>query len=99
MKLVENTDFELIPHKDDAWQVRILTGDFVETVIEFGLVRIVGTEEDPLLSFDFVVISSPIAGLTAEDTALQDQATAIIVSIIEDAIENKNGDIAFEQQP
>jgi hypothetical protein len=34
----ENIDYELIPCiAEDRWNVRILTGDFTETVIQFGV--------------------------------------------------------------
>ena len=49
--LSENTDFELIPGDDDAWAVRILKGEFIETCIAFGEIKVDGTDKDPLMSF------------------------------------------------
>ena len=40
----ENKDYELIPSPNDShsWHIRILTGDFVETVIQYGTVSFDG---------------------------------------------------------
>jgi len=34
----ENKDYQIIPSEEhsDAWEVRILSGDFTETVVRFG---------------------------------------------------------------
>ena len=36
--MIELTDYELIPSEEDgqAWNVRLLTGPFTETVLRFG---------------------------------------------------------------
>lgn len=90
-KLSENVDYEFIPASNDpqSWSIRILTGDFLETVIEYGTIRLDGTDEDPLLSFDFKVISSPYEDLSSENEYLQDHVGEILLSIIETGIENK----------
>ena len=43
--LSENTDFELIPGDDDAWAVRILKGEFIETCIAFGEIKVDGSAQ------------------------------------------------------
>ena len=56
MKHQENKTYELIP--DDggkSWHVRILAGDFIESVIQFGAITI-GEEADDgnhFINFDF----------------------------------------------
>ena len=44
MKYKENIDYELIPSStdDDHWNVRFLTGDYVETVIAYGKISLEG---------------------------------------------------------
>ena len=45
----ENIDYELISPQDDpheqAWHIRILTGDYVETVLAFGNISLDGKED------------------------------------------------------
>lgn len=60
-KYSEGVHYELIPGSDDdsqSWNVRILEGYYVETVIEYGKIKI--NHENESLSFDFKIISSPI---------------------------------------
>ena len=91
--LKENTDYELIPvdvyGNDQAWDVRILTGDYTETVIRFGNVAVDGKADQ--MSFNFKVIESPIQDLNSdEDLNLQQHAGDILLAIIEDSIHNKS---------
>lgn len=57
----EGIDYELIPvdyvDNEAAWDVRILRGEFSETVIRFGTIQIDGIEE--CLRYDFRIVSSP----------------------------------------
>jgi hypothetical protein len=80
----------LIPCDDvgneQAWDIRILRGDFVESVIRFGNIRF--NEETDCLNFNFLVISSPDAELTEENSELQDYAGDLLQSVLEDAIAN-----------
>lgn len=91
----ENVDYELVPsenHDDQAWNVRFLTGDYTETVIQFGAIKISGEdmeeEDDALMTFNFEVVSSPDSELTAENDGLQNQAGEVLLDIIEQAILN-----------
>lgn len=90
--LKENTDFQLIPvdgvMNDQAWDVRILTGDFTETVIRFGNVAVDGKADQ--MTFNFTVIESPDPDLTSDDEDLQIRAGDILLAIIEDSIQNKS---------
>ena len=42
LKMQENKDYELIPSSTDStvWHVRILSGDFTETVVKFGSIAL-----------------------------------------------------------
>lgn len=88
-RLNEGTDYQLVPSSDveneQAWDVRILKGDFIETVIRFGNIAVDG--ENGCLNFNFMVLSSP-SGLDENSIELQDHAAEILQSILEDAIED-----------
>jgi len=87
--MIENTDYRLIPDQgdgDDTWQVRIISGDFVETVIKYGKLAL---KDDGLMTFDFDVVVSPIEGLNSEDGGLQTAAKEILLSIMERVFEEK----------
>lgn len=91
-KLVENEDYALVPCEDtpndQAWSVRVLKGDYTETVIRYGNLKFSGVDEDePNLHFNFEIDSSPLADLNEEDGELQKFAGDLLLSIIEDAIE------------
>lgn len=89
--LVEGEDYELtFPpaiQNDQAWNVRILEGDYVETIIRFGNVA-VHDEDDTLLNFNFVIQYTPDKSLTEDDEGLQELAGQILLSIMVSAIKN-----------
>ena len=39
MQYIENKDYEFIPGSHDDWKIRFLSGDFIESVIKFGTIR------------------------------------------------------------
>ena len=89
----ENVDYELVPsekHEDQAWNVRFLTGDYTETVIQYGAIKISGEDmvedDEAKMTFNFDVISSPDSELTAENNGLQNSAGEVLLDIIEQAI-------------
>lgn len=86
----EDIDYELIPCDDvgneQAWDVRILRGDFIESVIRFGNLKV--NEEQGCLNFNFLVVSSPDADVTVENVELQEYAGVVLESILENAIAN-----------
>jgi hypothetical protein len=87
---LENTDYSLVPvdhGNEQAWNVRIMTGEFSETIITFGNVSIDGEAEK--LNFNFQVQSSPISDLDADNVDLQLECGDILSSILEDAINDK----------
>lgn len=86
--LKENVDYTLVPLQegDDAWGVRFLTGDFVETVVSFGTVSF--NEVKDCISFNFKLMSSPDPELTESNENLQDHCTRVLEVIIESGIED-----------
>jgi hypothetical protein len=85
--MIENVDYELVPVGDDHWNIRLLAGDFTETVISFGTVRI----EEEAVRFDFDVIYSPIDA-EPQDEGLQEVAGMVLYSIIEAKIKNDSSE-------
>lgn len=85
MNLKENIDYELVPSGDDAWHIRILEGDFVESVVQFGAVKV--NEKTGEVNFSFELISSPDPDLTEENIGLQNHAGELLLSIIETSLE------------
>ena len=80
----QNEDYELVPSEGENWDIRILTGDFVETVIAFQNLKV--TDDGENLSFNFNVVSSPDPTLDAKTNIdLQTTAGMILSSILEEA--------------
>lgn len=81
----EGLDYELIPveyvDNEAAWDVRILRGQFTETVIRYGTIKVDG--EKDYLSFDFRVVESPESGLSSDDVPLQEFAGDVLFDILE----------------
>ena len=74
MTKIENEDYEMVPadRTIDAWDIRILKGTFVETVIAFGAVRFDGKKDQ--MTFNFDVVSSPDPDLSVDNVDLQIEA-------------------------
>jgi len=87
--MVEGTDYELVPAdgtealNDQAWDVRLTTGSFVETVLRFGNIKF--NAEDGCLNFSFMIQSTPDSNISEEDVGLQEHAGDILESILETA--------------
>ena len=94
MQYIENKDYEFIPGDNDDWKIRFLTGDFIESVIQYGTIRM---EDGEQMTFDFHVETSPDEELNSENKELQNHAGDILISIIEDAIENKASDLHINE--
>lgn len=94
--LKENEDYELVPAEGipDAWGVRVLTGDYVESVIVFE--NIAFNEVKDALTFNFVVVSSPDQAVNADDPDVQQYAAKLLESIINKGIEE--GFVHFEEK-
>lgn len=82
--MIENVDYELIPVEDkDHWQIRIKSGDYIETVFQFGKLKVVDEEH---LQFSYDLIYSPIDGLEEEDFGLQEVVKEVLISVMESVI-------------
>lgn len=87
--LVENVDYELIPvENDEHWQIRIKKGEFIETVFQFGKLKV----ENEYLHFDYNLIYSPIDELTEQNESLQNVVKDILFSVMESAIGSENAE-------
>lgn len=89
--MTENEDFELIPAKDvpdneQAWDVRILTGEFNETIIRYGNVQLDGKNDE--LKFNFMVVLAPSDYITEDNVELQETVGRILESILLRAFED-----------
>lgn len=87
-KVSEGIDYELTPSEDveneQAWDVRVLRGPFVESVFRFGNIAL--NEEQGCLNFNFMIISTPDETLTEEREDLQIYVGDILESVLENAI-------------
>lgn len=89
--LKENVDYELVPVdglNDQGWEVRILTGDYVETVIRYGALRF--DESDGHIHYDFVVSYTPDSTVNEDVEGLQLRAGDILNSILETAVKEES---------
>jgi hypothetical protein len=91
--LIENQDYELIPSSeedDEHWHIRIKAGEFIESVISFGQIRV--DEKKDLMNFDFNLHYTPDDELTVDNLDLQRYAGKVLEAVIVNAIndvENK----------
>tara|TARA_B100000212_G_scaffold226019_1_gene171632 strand:- start:25 stop:339 length:315 start_codon:yes stop_codon:yes gene_type:complete len=92
MNLVENKDYEIIPDKGDeqAWNVRVLSGLYTETVLKYGVVKFNGKGKEKYMSFNFDIIYTPDTELTKESVELQEFAGLMLEKIMAKGIEEGN---------
>jgi len=85
----ENIDYEIVPsHEDEqAWNVRILTGLFTESVLKYGVVKFNGKGKDKYMSFNFDIVYTPDTELTKESVELQEFAGDMLEQIMARGIE------------
>ena len=80
----ENIDYELIPGNGENWDVRILLGDFTETVVNFKELKV--SEDAKHLTFNFEIVSTPDPDLTEESEELQQQVGNVLGDILENSV-------------
>ena len=82
MVLKENKHYEIIPDKgdDQAWNVRILSGTFTETVLKYGVVKFNGKKKD--MTFNFDIVYTPDTELKVSDLKLQEFAGIMLEQIM-----------------
>ena len=85
----ENKQYELVPDDDgtNEWKVRILVGDFIESVVKYGHISF--NDKDFTMAFDYSLEYSPDTSLTAEDTDLKTVVSHILHSILVNAFDNQ----------
>ena len=77
----ENVDYELIPCiVDDRWNVRILTGDFTETVIQFG--TLAPNLKDGTINWSMHIVETPNDDVSRDDPAFQEVCGDILSTIL-----------------
>ena len=86
MKLTENKHYEIIPDKgdDQAWNVRILSGTFTETVLKYGVVKFNGKKKD--MTFNFDIVYTPDTELKVSNLELQEFAGMMLEQIMAQGI-------------
>lgn len=92
-RLSEGVDYEFIPSPNDnqAWQVRMLSGPFPETVIQFDNLQINGKEEQ--INFNFTIVETPEEDLTTDNIELQQACGSVLFYILEDSLTNGTAEI------
>jgi hypothetical protein len=87
--VIENVDYQMIPSAvdDKQWNMRILKGDFVETVIAFDKIYL--DEKEDKLKFTFNILFTPDPDLNIENIGLQLYAGSILYNLIESADDDK----------
>jgi len=83
--LVENEDYELIPGNDEHWHIRIKNGEYIESVISFGSIKV--NEESLEMNFDFTLHYSPDDDLSVDNVDLQKHAGKILESVLMNNLE------------
>ena len=90
----ENVNYQLIPddndNVNDTWKIRILEGEYIETIFQFGALEL--KEESDQLSFNFTVLYSPDDSITSENIGLQKYAGSVLSSILERALDNETNE-------
>ena len=99
MNLVENKDYEIIPDKGDeqAWNVRVLSGLYTETVLKYGVVKFNGKGKEKYMSFNFDIVYTPDSELTSDSIELQEFAGNMLEQIMAQGI--KEGSVISREIP
>ena len=92
MMLVEDKHYQIIPDKgdDQAWNVRLLSGPYTETVLKYGVVKFNGKGEEKYMSFNFDIVYSPDTELKKENIELQEFAGNLLEQVMARGIEEGN---------
>lgn len=87
MTLVENKDYQHVPvirDNEEAWDIRILEGEFVETVFYFDKLQVADDGEH--IKFNFHIVSTPNPDLTVDDLGLQEYVGMVLYDILQNAL-------------
>jgi hypothetical protein len=92
-RLSEGIDYEFVPAPSDeqAWQVRMLTGPFPETIVQFGQLTVDGKQE--AIHFDFTIVETPQSDLDISNEDLQQCLGSVLFYILEDSLSKGEAEI------
>jgi len=92
MVLIEDKHYQIIPDKgdDQAWNVRLLSGPYTETVLKYGVVKFNGKGKEKYMSFNFDIVYSPDTELKKENVELQEFAGNLLEQVMARGIEEGN---------
>lgn len=82
--MTENEDYQLVPSGDDLWHIRMLKGEFVETVFSFGSLQVSADGEN--LTYDFAIEYTPDDELHVTNENFQAAAGKVLTDILENVI-------------
>lgn len=80
----ENVDYELIPSDNESWNVRIISGEFVETEYYYGPLTV--AEDGEHLTYSAILVSSPHDNISDENLDWHKVTGDILSDIMERAI-------------
>jgi hypothetical protein len=95
--MIENEDYQLIPVDVDnsqAWDIRILSGEFIETVIRFGNISIDGPNDR--ITFNFTIVFTEDDNLDINNTDLQNTAGLILGDLLDNCA--KDGSLLLDDK-
>lgn len=89
----QNEDYELIPGENDHWNIRIKTGPYIETVFNFGELKV--GEDGETLTFTSDVVSDVLGEdwKPHEDIDWHHTTGEILYDILEQQVERQEKDI------
>ena len=77
----ENVDYELVPCiVDDRWNIRILKGNFVETVIQFGILA--PDMKTGTINWSMHIIEAPNDDVSRDDPVFQEEVADILSAVL-----------------
>jgi len=91
--MTENEDYELVPSEvGEHWDIRILTGEFIETVFNFGAIKVSDDGESLNYSAEIKEHQFGEDWNPDEDMNWHETTGNILLNILERSIENDNPD-------
>jgi hypothetical protein len=85
--MIENQDYELVPNENDGWDIKLLTGDFAETIFNFGAIKVADDGETMKYSAD--IVYSPVDENYDENLEWHQLTGSILLSIMEQMVKNE----------
>ena len=94
--MIENHDYVLTPGKDDHWNIRILQGPYVETVFNYGTIKV--SDCGDYLKYDTEIVSHQQDDNwdPAEDVNWQEITGRLLIKIVENSLEDTDNGSAGE---